>query len=199
MTSENTLVGGVRSHNVFTHDVELSLLAATTLVNTLPDASHSGDDELTTMEQLDTWYEGEGFTGDRLHTQAELEALRALRLRLRSLWATESEEQAVAMVNAMLAEGGARPRLLDHDGLGWHIHANAPDAPLADRVMVEIAMAWVDVLRQDERERMKRCAADDCEAVLVDFSRNRSKRFCDVGNCGNRMNVRAFRARNAAS
>jgi predicted RNA-binding Zn ribbon-like protein len=183
---------------VFTHDVELSLVAATSLVNTLPDASHSGDDELTTMEQLDTWFEGEGFTGARLHTQEELDALRALRLRLRALWAAQTDAHAVAMVNAMLAEGGARPRLLDHDGIGWHIHANAPDAPLADRVMVEIAMAWVDVLRQDERGRMKRCAADDCEAVLVDFSRNRSKRFCDVGNCGNRMNVRAFRARNAA-
>ena len=63
---------------------------------------------------------------------------------------------------------------------------------------VEFAMAWVDVLRQGEHGRMKRCAADDCEAVLVDVSRNRSKRFCDVGNCGNRMNVRAYRARGAA-
>lgn len=183
---------------LFTHDVELSLLAATTLVNTLPDASHSGEDEFTTMAQLDEWFEGEGFTGARLHTGAELESLRALRLRLRALWEAESDEQAVAIVNGMLAEGGALPRLVDHDGLGWHIHANAPDAPLADRVMVEMAMAWVDVLRQGERSRMKRCAADDCGAVLVDFSRNRSKRFCDVGNCGNRMNVRAFRARNAA-
>ena len=184
---------------MFTHDVELSLLAATTLVNTLPDASHSGDDELTTMRQLDAWYEGEGFTGDRLHTPDELESLRALRARLRALWEAGTDERAVAMVNAMLTEGGAMPRLVDHDGLGWHIHANTPDAPLADRVMVEIAMAWVDVLRQGERTRMKRCAADDCEAVLVDFSRNRSKRFCDVGNCGNRMNVRAFRARSASA
>ena len=184
---------------LFTHDVELSLLAATTLVNTLPDASHSGDDELTTMAQLDLWFEREGFTGARLHSRDELESLRSLRLRLRGLWEADDERQVVSAVNAMLAEGGAMPRLVDHDGFGWHIHANAPDAPLADRVMVEIAMAWVDVLRQDERERMKRCAADDCEAVLVDFSRNRSKRFCDVGNCGNRMNVRAFRARTASA
>ena len=184
---------------MFTNDVELSLIAATTLVNTLPDASHSGEDEFTTFEQLDAWFEGEGFTGVRLHTGSELESLRSLRLRLRALWAADSDEAAVGIVNAMLAEGGALPRLVDHDRLGWHIHANAPDAPLADRVMVEIAMAWVDVMRQHERTRMKRCAADDCEAVLVDFSRNRSKRFCDVGNCGNRMNVRAFRARNASA
>ncbi|MFD1720681.1 CGNR zinc finger domain-containing protein [Amnibacterium endophyticum] len=182
---------------MFTHDVELSLQAATTLVNTLPDASPSGEDELTTVEQLSTWFEREGFTGDRQGSTAELESLRALRLPLRALWAAPTDRDAVALVNAMLADGGALPRLVDHDGLGWHIHANAPDAPLADRVMVEIAMAWVDVLRQRERERMKTCAADDCGAVLVDFSRNRSKRFCDTGNCGNRMHVRAFRARQA--
>jgi predicted RNA-binding Zn ribbon-like protein len=184
---------------LFTHDVELSLAAATTLVNTLPGASHSNDDELTTPEQLNAWFEDEGFTGDRLGTQEELESLRALRHRLSALWSAESDADAAELVNAMLAEGGALPRLVDHDGVGLHIHANRPDAPLADRVMVEVAMAWVDVLRQGERARMKRCAADDCEAILVDLSRNRSKRFCDVGNCGNRMNVRAFRARTASS
>ncbi len=51
--------------------------------------------------------------------------------------------------------------------------------------MVEGRDGWVDVLRQHEHPRMKQCAADDCDAILVDLSRNRSKRFCDVGNCGN--------------
>ena len=60
-------------------------------------------------------------------------------------------------------------------------------------------MAFVDVIRSDEHERIRTCAADDCDAVLVDLSRNRSKRYCDVGNCGNRMNVNAYRARRAAS
>src|SRR3712207_8170320 len=41
--------------------------------------------------------------------------------------------------------------------------------------------------------RSQLCAADDCNAVFVDLSRNRSKRYCDVGNCGNRMNVNAYR------
>ncbi len=60
-------------------------------------------------------------------------------------------------------------------------------------------MAWVDVIRSDERERMRLCAADDCEAVVVDFSRNRSKRYCDIGNCGNRANVAAYRARQSSA
>jgi predicted RNA-binding Zn ribbon-like protein len=31
--------------------------------------------------------------------------------------------------------------------------------------------------------------------VLVDLSKNSSKRYCDTGNCGNRTNVAAYRAR----
>ena len=31
--------------------------------------------------------------------------------------------------------------------------------------------------------------------VLVDLSKNRSRRFCDTGNCGNRQHVAAYRER----
>jgi predicted RNA-binding Zn ribbon-like protein len=65
-------------------------------------------------------------------------------------------------------------------------------------MMVEAAMAFVDVIRTDELERLSVCAADDCECVLVDLSKNRSRRFCDRG-CGNRANVAAYRARKRAS
>jgi predicted RNA-binding Zn ribbon-like protein len=45
--------------------------------------------------------------------------------------------------------------------------------------------------------RLKICAASDCEAVLIDLSRNRSGKFCDTGNCGNRQHVAAYRERRA--
>ena len=41
------------------------------------------------------------------------------------------------------------------------------------------------------------CAAIGCGALFVDLSCNRSKRFCDRGNCANRTHVAAFRARMA--
>ncbi len=91
MTSGVSLSVQVQESIAVHHDVELSLAAATTLVNTLPGASHSGDDELTTPEQLNAWFEDEGFTGDRLGTEEELESLRALRHRLRALWSAETD------------------------------------------------------------------------------------------------------------
>jgi predicted RNA-binding Zn ribbon-like protein len=56
-------------------------------------------------------------------------------------------------------------------------------------------MAFIDVIRTDDFDRLRECAADDCSAVLVDLSRNRSKRYCDSRTCGNRLHVAAYRAR----
>ena len=90
-----------------------------------------------------------------------------------------------------------RKLAVEYDGFDWHIHATSDDAPLATRVLVEAALAFVDVIRADEYDRVRICAADDCDGVYVDFSKNGSKRYCDIGNCGNRMNVNAYRQRKA--
>ena len=55
--------------------------------------------------------------------------------------------------------------------------------------------ALIDLIREHELSRLQVCAAEDCNAVFVDFSRNRSKRFCDTGNCANRTHVAAYRKR----
>lgn len=183
---------------VFAHDVEAALTSTAVLVNTLPELSHSGEDEMATLEQLDEFILGHRYTGSRENSPDELEAVRAVRSPLRSLWLSRAEEDLVAVVNGMLENGRAMPQLVRHGIYGWHLHATRDESPLATRIVVEAAMAFVDVIRGDERDRIRICAADDCEAVLVDFSRNRSKRYCDTGNCGNRANVAAYRARRAS-
>ena len=134
-----------------------------------------------------------GWSGNRAGDRAELDAVRALRPRLRELWRLE-EDELVAAVNQVLTDSEALPQLVDHDDLGWHIHAVPQEAPLATRMIVEAAMAFTDVIRAGELDRLKDCAADDCDNIVVDLSRNRSKRFCE-GGCGNRENVRAYRDR----
>jgi predicted RNA-binding Zn ribbon-like protein len=61
---------------------------------------------------------------------------------------------------------------------------------------VEAAMALVDVVRSGETARLGACAAEDCDDVVIDLSKNRSRRYCEKG-CGNRANVAAYRARRA--
>jgi len=53
-----------------------------------------------------------------------------------------------------------------------------------------------DVIRRKGLSRLQTCAADSCHDVLVDLSKNRSRRFCST-SCANRTNVAAYRARQA--
>ncbi|MGI9018128.1 MAG: CGNR zinc finger domain-containing protein [Euzebya sp.] len=180
----------------FTHDTEMGLLATTDLVNTTAERSGSGRDELSTPGDLQRFVVEHRYSGSRTHDQPELDAVRNVRPRLSTLW-TDDAGLAIDRVNALLREYNALPQLVRHDGWDWHIHAIDSDAPLADRICVETAIAFIDLIRGDELGRLKNCAAEDCNAVLIDLSRNRSKRYCDVGNCGNRANVAAYRARRA--
>ena len=172
----------------FAHDTQSSLQSTAALVNSAVAPSTIRD--LADLEQFVADWE---YTGSRTHDEAELAAVLALRGRLRGLW--EADEQGrVELVNALLTEHRALPRLVQHDGWGWHLHAIDSDAPLADRMAVEAAMAFVDVIRSGETDRLRVCAADDCEGVIVDLSKNRSRRYCDRG-CGNRIAVQAYRSR----
>ena len=173
---------------LFAHDTVASLRAAVDLVNTAEEP-----DTLTTVAELEAWYAEHRYTGRRDGDEAELAALRALRPILRELL-TADRDRAAELVNAMLAEADALPQLVRHDGLDWHIHAVPRDAPLDRRVVVETAMATVDVIRTDELSRLSLCADDRCSGLVLDLSRNRSRRFCST-ICANRNAVAAYRAR----
>jgi predicted RNA-binding Zn ribbon-like protein len=174
---------------IFAHDTELALVAAVELAN-----SEVPPDSMTTVEQLDAFFVKHVYTGSYDHTSAELESVRALRAPFRALF-TSSRDDAAEHANRMLADARALPQLVRHGDVDWHIHAVALDAPLATRIVVETAMAMVDVIRADEMSRFAVCADADCEGVVLDLSRNRSRKFCSTA-CGNRNAVAAYRARN---
>lgn len=181
---------------VFIHDTRRSLEAAVDLVNTSAEASHEASDTLNDLADYEQFLQDHPYTGRLRRDESEMREVRDIRHRLLELWRTD-RDGAVPLVNAMLADGSALPRLVIHDEFDWHIHATSDDAPLATRILVETAMAFVDVIRADEFDRVRACAADDCESVYIDYSKNGSKLYCDTGNCGNRMNVNAYRRRRA--
>ena len=174
----------------FAHDTVVSLQAAVTLANTA-----EPPDTLASVDALDEFYAEFEYTGRRDGDDAELAAVRALRPTLRELL-TSDRDRAVELVNEMLAEAGALPQLVRHDRWDWHLHAVEPEAPLATRIIVETAMAMVDVIRADELSRLGVCADEGCEGIVLDLSRNRSRRFCSTA-CGNRNAVAAYRARHS--
>ncbi|HEX9032383.1 MAG TPA: CGNR zinc finger domain-containing protein [Streptosporangiaceae bacterium] len=178
---------------LFAHDTEIALAAAAGLVNT----GRGGSELLPDVAALDEFVRSWGWTGERTHDEAELDAVRKLRPRLERLWEL-SEDDAADLVNELLREASALPQLVRHDGWDYHLHATPSDAPLADRMAVEAAMAFTDVIRTGHLDRRRLCAAEGCDNVLIDLSKNRSRRFCSTA-CSNRTNVAAYRTRQAAA
>ena len=187
------LVEEVMSQMLFNHDTEHTLRAVAVLIN----SDRVDGEQLGDLAALDEYLDSFGWTGRRDHDAAELAAVHRLRDRLGRIWeAADDESRAVGGVNALLSDTRAAPWLTRHPEMPeWHLHLASIHDPLWQRMGAEMAMALADLIRSGELRRLKICAAPDCEAVLVDLSRNRSGKFCDTGNCGNRQHVAAYRER----
>lgn len=61
------------------------------------------------------------------------------------------------------------------------------------RVTGTFAWSALDLLRGDELSRLKQCPPDDCHWLFIDRTKNGSRRWCDMGTCGNRAKKMAYR------
>ncbi len=167
----------------FVHDTTAALVLAADLVNTeLPDTAAL--ENFLDAHQLIP----RGPVGP-------VDPIRMLRPRLLAAWQAAGQPAVLAAIaNDLLDQSGARPWLTDHNGT-WHLHVTKPDAALVDRIAAQAGFAFADLTRLGETERLRQCHAPGCDAVLIDLSRNRSRIYCDTGNCGNRQHVAAYRAR----
>jgi predicted RNA-binding Zn ribbon-like protein len=98
---------------------------------------------------------------------------------------------ALAELVAFAAEAAAHARLLPHDG-GFELAWDGDDLR---RPLWPIATAAVDLLRAGPLDRLKTCA--NCPWLFIDRSRNRSRRWCAMDECGVHLKMRAYRARQA--
>jgi len=108
------------------------------------------------------------------------------------------EPAAIGGLNAVLAETGAVPQIVAHDGRPPHIHVTRAASPLADRIAAHSAMGLAGLVVAGQGSRVRACASPRCEAVFIDLSRNQSRRYCDSRTCGNRVHVAAYRSRRSA-
>lgn len=107
-------------------------------------------------------------------------------------------EDAAAAVNAELAGLSLTPSIVDHDGVGPHMHWTPPAAAFDDRVVADIVMALARELCDNGTIRFGRCAAEGCDRLFYDGTRNRSRRFCSDPRCASRTHTADHRARRRA-
>lgn len=182
---------------LFSHDTEHSLACAVDLVNSAP--GRSDDEGLPDLDALRDFVARHDVSEVGRLTAADLEGVHDLRAAVRPVFTATDDASAAALVNSLVSQAGVIPRLTDHDGYAWHIHYFAPGASLADHLATDLGMALAQVIAAGERERLRSCDAPDCDSVLVDLSRNRSRRYCDARTCGNRLHVAAYRERQRAA
>ena len=175
------------------HDSACALGELTLIVN------DKDGDVLADPKTLGAFLDEQSITGSRAGDEQELAAMRRLRHRLRHVFmlaAANDKDAVIDAVNTLIAEARATPRLVEHDGIAPHLHYTPADAPLDQRFAAEVGIALAIVVRDHGLDRLRICAAPDCENVLVDLSKNRSRRFCST-QCANRQHVAAYRRRQA--
>ena len=71
------------------------------------------------------------------------------------------------------------------------------DGDHLERPLWPLAVAALDLLRDGPLDRLKAC--EDCPWLFLDTSRNRSRRWCSMDDCGSRSKMRRYRARRATA
>ncbi len=64
-----------------------------------------------------------------------------------------------------------------------------------DRTLWPVAISAAELLTSDSLGLVRRCGDEECGWMFLDTSRNRSRHWCDMRDCGNRAKVARFRQR----
>jgi len=130
---------------------------------------------------------------------AEAEAVFARALRLREaifrIFAALADDANPAAadlqrLNDELARALPHLRIVP-DEHGFDYRFDAADGAL-DRPLWPIARSASELLATGDLGRVKRCTSDECDWLFVDLSKNRSRRWCDMRDCGNRAKARRY-------
>ena len=97
----------------------------------------------------------------------------------------------LARVSAAVRAGQAAQHLAPGPrGLHWH----TPEAGPLESVLWPIGRAASTLLVSD-LSRLRQCGGPECGWLFLDRSRNRSRQWCTMEDCGNVSKVRRFRQR----
>lgn len=69
------------------------------------------------------------------------------------------------------------------------------DRDALDQMLWALSRSAAELLTSDELLKLRQCSGDECGWMFLDTSRNRSRQWCDMRDCGNRAKVRRFRER----
>jgi len=96
------------------------------------------------------------------------------------------EAADLALLDQVFSEALSHTRLASVDGVyRLEYDSNPPES-----ILWRLAANASELLTSEDLTRVKRCASEECGWLFLDLSRNRSRRWCSMESCGNRMKAR---------
>jgi predicted RNA-binding Zn ribbon-like protein len=161
------------------------------------------EDRLTDYAELVHWSEHVGTIGvavarslladaRRRPKQAAATLARAIELReaLARLFAGHARRRAadLALINRLLARGPLRSTIAARAG-EYRWHGDDRGEPL-ERLLWPIVWDAAALLTSERRAWVRACGDPECGWMFLDRSRNHTRRWCSMEDCGNRAKAR---------
>jgi predicted RNA-binding Zn ribbon-like protein len=179
-------------------EFRLGTVLATSFTGTLSERRGDPVERIPTPQRLVDWLAEYGLAVDSC-TAAQLDLAKELREAIHAA-ATATAVQdalpasAVQVINEHSVAGRAAAILTPDGTRRWHLTASAVEDALS-----VIAADAISIISGERDGKLALCAAPTCQAAFFDTSQSRTRRWCDMGTCGNRHKKARFNANRRAS
>jgi predicted RNA-binding Zn ribbon-like protein len=166
---------------------------STRFTGTLSERHGTPVERIPVPQRLVDWLAQNGLTVASC-TAAQLDHARELRESIHAA-ATAAAAQdtlpasAVGIINDCSVHGGAAAHLTPERERQWRLSGAAVEDALS-----VIAADAISILAGEREGRLAVCASPTCQAVFLDTSQSRTRRWCDMNTCGNRQKKARLRA-----
>ncbi|WP_439379040.1 CGNR zinc finger domain-containing protein [Amycolatopsis lexingtonensis] len=178
-------------------DFRLGSVLATSFTATLTERCGDAVERIPVPQRLVDWLVVSGLDVDSC-TDAQLALARELRESIHAVATAAATGEAlpaaaVRVINDRSAQGRAVAVLTPEGERRWRLSS---PSRVEDALGV-IAADAIDVISGERDGKLALCASPTCQAAFFDTSRSRTRRWCDMGTCGNREKKARFQRKNA--
>ena len=168
-------------------------------------------DKLSDYPDLAEWAKEAGILGERdakrvvrLASQKEREAKQVLeratalreslfRIFKHTIEGRQPQSADIELLNQECAIARNRQKLVySSHKFAWNLEGGEDEL---DCMIWQIALSGAELLSSEDLTLVRQCPGLNCGWLFLDSSRNRSRQWCDMRECGNLAKVRRFRER----